>query len=245
MRTNKLSICLFFPLSIICLVISYYLFRTGKAYDYYQNVVIGVFGSSLTALIVSIIGYKIERRHTLERFQHYACRALDNLDKFMMKKSTIETVDLVISLNNYDYSAFNDAYLEIDFLFFNRRAHKKIDELFRFKVEELINELQLCDYEFHLYKYEKEYDEDAEHIPNEDEIKQLIYNLNCLFNTQIDGEISLDDYNWKVKQLKKFAQNGMADFYHPWLNSRFRNRFINIINILLIKLKIRKEHFEE
>ena len=69
MRTNKIAIIVLTPITIVSFLLAI-IYR--NRYSFTSNILLGIFGSSLLTLIMSVINYFNERRKTCERFYQYA-----------------------------------------------------------------------------------------------------------------------------------------------------------------------------
>lgn len=123
MRTNRLAIYSLTPLTLISLLLAIF-FRNCSSFT--SNVFLGVFGSSLLTLIMAVINYFNERRRTCELFYQYAKKAIHNYGKYHIDYDFDKKIDTVLLMNEFDYSALDNAYGDFAFLFHNKKLHKKI-----------------------------------------------------------------------------------------------------------------------
>lgn len=112
-------------LTIICGVISllsfaiclflHYLFACSEA-DFWVNVCLAIFGSSLLTLLSSLISYFHEKRITLESFMYHCKQLLQVLNKYQDSMSLSEKIKFFLDYHDIDKSAWDAAYGNMDFL---------------------------------------------------------------------------------------------------------------------------------
>ena len=120
MRVNKISICVTTLITISSLAIAIAL--NYFCFEFVANTVIGVFASGFLALILAIIGYFVERRKTLERFYTYAQKSASNFNRFENGGDLERSINSVLAMGQFDYVELDNAYGDIDFLFFNKKS---------------------------------------------------------------------------------------------------------------------------
>lgn len=130
MRANNYAIKIIFPLTIFSLLLAV-LGKVGLSWDEFLiNILLGVFGSSLVTLAISIINYFVERRKTLEMFLIYGRKIIKNFRKFPTSIETDEAANIILEMSSFDYTDFDNAFSEISFINGNT-LHKRIyDELY-------------------------------------------------------------------------------------------------------------------
>lgn len=164
MRTNKTAICVLTPMTIISFTLALLLHLFCNGCEFVINTLQGVFGSSLLTLIMAIIGYFVERRKTLEKFWTYGHKIMRNYGKYHYEMSIEEKMDAIILMNEFDYSSFDDAFGEIEFLFSNKKLHKKIGENIYKKTLEIRKEISVN--AFHFLELKKELNEHSRSVAN-------------------------------------------------------------------------------
>jgi len=120
---------------------------------FWVNIFIGIFSSGVLALILSIIGYQIERMKTLEEFYTYVLKAIANFNRFENNGDPQYTMDIVLKINDFDYTALDMSYGNIDFMFANNTHRKYIyDRIYKrvCNLKHIIN-----DKSFHFKEYKK------------------------------------------------------------------------------------------
>lgn len=148
MRINKIAIYVLTPITIISFVLALLLHILCVGCEFVINTLQGVFCSSLLALIMAIIGYFVERRKTLEKFWTYGHKIMRNYGKYHYEMSIEEKMNATILMNEFDYSPFDDAFGEIEFLFNNKKLHKKIGENIYKKTLDIRKEISVKAFHF-------------------------------------------------------------------------------------------------
>lgn len=123
MRTNKIAIIVLTPITIVSFLLAI-IYR--NRYSFTSNILLGIFGSSLLTLIMSVINYFNERRKTCERFYQYAKKAICNYSKYHFEYDFDKKINTILLINEFDYSELDDAYGDFAFLFNNKKLHKRI-----------------------------------------------------------------------------------------------------------------------
>lgn len=125
MKANNYAIKITFPLTIVSLTLAI-LGKVCLSWDeFLLNILLGVFGSSLVTLAVSVTNYCVERRKSLETFLICGRKIIKNFRKFPTDFETNEAANIILEINSFDYTDFDNAFAEISFI--NRNAlHKRI-----------------------------------------------------------------------------------------------------------------------
>lgn len=152
MRTNRLAIYILTPLTIISLLLAIVLRYCS---DFTSNVFLSIFGSSLLTLIIAIINYFNERRKTCEAFWTYCHKAKRNYSKYHSEYDLEKKIDTVFLMNEFDYSALDNAYGDFAFLFNNKKLHKKIGCKIYQKTMDTRDEIAIKAFHFNEYKNAK------------------------------------------------------------------------------------------
>lgn len=124
MRQNKLAITFLTPLAAFALISAWFFDNNEQVF--WSNVLLGVFGSGFLTVLVSIINYANERRHTLETFWSYSKKFVNNCNQYPIDGSLIEKADAIILMSTFDYLILDDAYGDMDFIFKNKSTRHKI-----------------------------------------------------------------------------------------------------------------------
>lgn len=123
MRTNKIVIIITSIVSFLSLAIATALNAfCAQECSFVINVLVGIFASGLVAIIVSIVNYSYERRRTLERFASYIRKAIRNYNRFENEGNLDKALSSVIEMSKFDYLELDNAYGDMDFLFFNKKT---------------------------------------------------------------------------------------------------------------------------
>lgn len=89
----------------------------GKEAEFWYDISMGVFSGAILTLITSIIGYRVERRRSLEGFWLYIQKILKHLSNYESTMTVNQKIDFFIDLYNQDRIEL-DTYLgDIHFLF--------------------------------------------------------------------------------------------------------------------------------
>ncbi len=87
-------------------------FSNETVYD----ISLAIFGSSLVTLIISIIGYRSERKKTLEHFYNVICKRISYLSTYLQSWSIEDICNFFINHFYRDFPSIGDAYADIYFL---------------------------------------------------------------------------------------------------------------------------------
>lgn len=151
MKANHYAIKIILTLTIISLCLAI-LGKVGLAWnDFIINILLGIFGSSLVTLILSVINYFVERRKTLETFLICGRKVIKNFRKFPPHPEADEAVKAILEMSGFDYTDFDNTYSEISFI--NGKAlHKRIyNELYapvvemRSVISKAASDIERCD----------------------------------------------------------------------------------------------------
>lgn len=94
--------------------------------QFWCNVLLGIFGGAVLTAITSIIGYFVERRHTLEEFYVEATKLLKHFNKYRVKLTIDQKVNFFLELSNYDTTCWSTTFARIDL--FDKKSKKYIYE---------------------------------------------------------------------------------------------------------------------
>lgn len=124
MKINKYAIYSTVVLMSISLFAAIFLNQCG--YEFYANLLSGIFASGVLTFLMSIIGYLTERKHILEKFYSYAQKAVSNLNQYEYDGDIDRTIEILLQMNRFDYQELDTAYGDMDFLFFDKKSKKYI-----------------------------------------------------------------------------------------------------------------------
>ncbi len=150
MRTNKYVIIVALPLTILSLVAASLFYSFGI--EFASNVFLGIFGSALLTLLVSIVNYLTERRKTLEAFWSYGHKAIRNLNRYSADDDLDRAIDVFLQMNEFDFQPFDDAFGDICFLINNKKQRSEIGNRIYSPIMEIRNTLVNCCWHFAEYK---------------------------------------------------------------------------------------------
>lgn len=103
-------------ISFAVLMIIHYRFQGTEA-DFWCNVCLAVFGSSLLTLITSCIGYATEKRHTLEGFSYSTRSLLHVINKYDFNWDLEKKIDFFLDYTDVDKSVWDAHYGAMYFMF--------------------------------------------------------------------------------------------------------------------------------
>ncbi|RAV19470.1 hypothetical protein [Paenibacillus contaminans] len=124
MKIHKLTII--YMMIVCAAALSLALFLDYKGVNFWSNIAVGILSSGVLALIISVVGYNIERRRTLEEFYTQACKAVRNLGLYEHDENEEQIMRTIIKMADYDYSALNTSYANIDFIWNSKKLRNRI-----------------------------------------------------------------------------------------------------------------------
>ena len=89
------------------------------------DISLAIFGSSLVTLIISIIGYRSERKKTLEHFYNTICKRISYLSTYLHSCSIEDKCKFFINHFYRDFPSIGDAYADIYFLWDYKKKNLK------------------------------------------------------------------------------------------------------------------------
>lgn len=205
------SICM---VSLPASILFNYFFHSmcfGIDTNFLSSLFLGVFTSGLLAFIISVIGYKVERIRTLEGFYTYARKSKYNFNKFENDGDFERTMDIVIAMNEHDYSPLDTALGNIDFLFGNNKTRKYIyNEIYKIIVD-LRENISQKSYHFRLYKNAKNGNL-PEMMNFIDELDKVIMSRETQILTDDEGQTCESSYHYN-KVVKKLGDELNGNYY--------------------------------
>ena len=105
---------------VVCLVLHYSLQLSQEA-GFWCNILIGVFGSSLLALITATVGYRVERMRTLEDFYCQTKKLLHRLNKYQPNMSLDEKINFYLDYLDLDKFVWETSWGDISFFYDKNR----------------------------------------------------------------------------------------------------------------------------
>lgn len=151
MKTHKYTIVWLAVICPVSLIVAYIF--DMKNIGFWANVFIGVFSSGILVLGLSVIGYHTERKKTLEEFLSYAYKAAENYNQFENSGDPQYTMNIVLKMNEFDYSPLDSALGSIDFLFAKNTDRSYIFDIYK-RIKDLSGILKEKSWHFKQYKTE-------------------------------------------------------------------------------------------
>lgn len=94
--------------------------------QFWCNVCLGIFGSSLLTAITSSVGYFVERKRVTEGFFTETKRVIQEINKYQHDLKLDDKIDFYLSLSDYDTTAWDMYYGQMDF--FRNQYRKDVFE---------------------------------------------------------------------------------------------------------------------
>ena len=109
-----------------CLVLHY--MCVSKEAEFWCNITLGIFGSSLLTLISSIVGYRVERKRVFEKFFCYTNKILKQINQYQEHMTLEEKIDFLLKYIDTDKIELDSCLGDIDLLFDLRK--KKFEYIY-------------------------------------------------------------------------------------------------------------------
>lgn len=215
MRQNKITILAIVPVTLAALLLAWLFDHWEIAF--WCNVCLGIFGSGLLTVMVSIINYQTERRRTLEAFWSYGHKAIKNLNRYSAGDELDTRIDTLLQMKDFDYQPFDDAYRDICFIFHNKKLHKEIAEQIYAPIQEVRIAINARGYDFSEYK--KAVNGNQRVMANfVSEIDKLLIERKERCYQREDGENLTVQYTdtYKVHQLLVAFNDYYYGIMYPW-----------------------------
>ena len=149
MSLYKKSIIVTAILSIISLAMAI-IFNYVINEQFWCNVCLGVFGSSVLTLITSKIGYSVERRSCLEAFYEDTLKVLNRINRYQHDLALEEKIDFFLAMMDYDKSSWNTTIGKLDF--FDNKQREYIYQSIYNPLKELDKVISEHAWHFRMYK---------------------------------------------------------------------------------------------
>ena len=98
-----------------CLIL-HYMYVSREA-QFWCNIALGIFGSSLLTLFSSIVGYRVERKRIFEKFYSYTNKILRQINQYQLNMSLEEKIDFLLKYIDADKIEWDSCLGDIDLLF--------------------------------------------------------------------------------------------------------------------------------
>ena len=208
MKINKIAIFCTGGITIIGLCGAIYM-QVHSCF-FISNLFAGVFTSGLLTLLMSIIGYFVERRKTLEKFYTYATKAASNFNLFEDEGDLDRSIDSILQMNQFDYVELDNAYGDMDFIFGNKRSRKYIFDKIYLPILNARNTVtEKC---FHFKEYKK-----ATH-GNSRVMRDFISEISKILMSCTEQK-SINEYG--VSMVIKSTHNKFVEDLHRELNGEY------------------------
>lgn len=125
MSIYKKSFIITASFSVVSIVIAIIL-NYGVGEEFWCNVCLGIFGSSLLTAVTSIVGYFVERRSVTEGFYVETLKLLRQLNKYQYDFTLDDKIDFFLLLSDYDITTWDMYIRKMDF--FNNTQRKYVHE---------------------------------------------------------------------------------------------------------------------
>jgi len=149
-RIHKLTII--YMVVVCASALSLALFLDYKGVSFWSNIAVGILSSGVLALIISVVGYNVERRRTLEEFYTQACKAVRNLGLYQHDENEEQIMRTIVKMADYDYSALNTSYANIDFIWNSKKLRHRIYNNVYLEIVTIKNEIaqKVVHFQWHL-----------------------------------------------------------------------------------------------
>lgn len=118
--------------------------------EFWCNVCLGIFGSSLLSCITALIGYSTEKRNALESFSAETHKLLHEFNKYQRSMSLDDKINWYLTIIDYDKTTW-DLYLgKIDF--FDNRQRDYIYKKIYYPLLEVNNAIAQHMWNFRMHK---------------------------------------------------------------------------------------------
>lgn len=119
--------------------------------QFWCNVCLGVFGSSLLTFVTSMVGYFSERRNCLEGFYTETLKYISKINTYQKDLALCDKVDFFLEMIEYDKTIWDSFYGKMDF-FNNSKTRKYIYEKIYTPIKEVDQSILRHSLHFREYK---------------------------------------------------------------------------------------------
>lgn len=112
----------------ISLVISlslHYIFGNCTEASFWINIFLAIFGSAVLSCATSLLTYFHEKRKELKSFMHHTKQIIHFLNKYQTSMSLEQKINFFLVYNDFDKTAWEDDFRNMDFFFQNKEGDKK------------------------------------------------------------------------------------------------------------------------
>ncbi|MGI6004211.1 MAG: hypothetical protein ACOX88_02180 [Christensenellales bacterium] len=121
---HKISVIISVAIAVVALGFALLFSCINK--EFATDIFINIFSGGLLSAAISIIGYFHERKRTLEDFWTHGHKAINNINRFEWDGDINRSMDIVLSMNDFDNSAFDSAFGNMSFIFHDKKTKKCI-----------------------------------------------------------------------------------------------------------------------
>ena len=212
MKQNRDAIYITLPLTVVALIVSY-IFSCIK-FDYGYNIALGVFGSALLAFIIATINYRVDKRVCLEAFYKCAMKFRNKLNRYQSSGEFEQRVVILLRIYEFDFSALDDAYGSLYFLFGNK-VKKKIYETVYNPILKVRKELRNTSFHLETNKNARSGNRNAvESVLDKFDAYVMATNIHSQ-QTENDDFYYKESFNRIVRELDKSLDNYYYEILYP------------------------------
>lgn len=133
LKIHKISIWCASIISLISFTIAFYLNTQICKFEFWVNLLIGIFASSLLVLATSVIGYLTSKNETLHKFENEAYELIKQFLKISNNNDPYIQMDCLQEIGHYNIVNFKNIYGDISFFlnFIKSKKRLNINELYQ------------------------------------------------------------------------------------------------------------------
>lgn len=118
--------------------------------QFWCNVCLGVFGSSILTAITSIVGYFVERKNVTEGFYIETVKVVREINKYQNDLRLDDKIDFFLSLSKYDTTTWDMYYSQMDF--FRKQYRKNVYKRIYYPVLTVLKKASSHEWHFRMHK---------------------------------------------------------------------------------------------
>lgn len=147
---HKISVIISVAITIVALGFALLFSCINK--EFATDIFINIFSGGLLSAAISIIGYFHERKRTLEDFWTHGHKVINNINRFEWDGDINRSMDIVLSMNDFDNSAFDSAFGNLSFLFHDKKTRKYIYTKIYKPILDILNAIPRAAFHFKEYR---------------------------------------------------------------------------------------------
>lgn len=188
LKIHKISILCASFISLMSFLIAFFLNEEICNFEFWTNVLIGIFASSLLLLATSVVGYLTSKRETLHKFENEAYELITQFLKISNVKNTYVQMDCLQEIAHYNIVSLKNIYGDISFFLDFMKLQKRVnaDELYQ-RIMEMKKDVSKAN----------------------DELTERIVSNEGDFENEIKNFI--EDYTHKKKDLMDFFESNFME----------------------------------